>query len=152
MVGVPGTGIAATLLPYIFDILNAEIKSKGHHLDVIDFIKGISTEQTNIGVILKDIQAKDYADSLQLALDDALGIVSIIKGGPDAILAEALVNVIFLILNKTKLNVPFNEFLADIFNLTAELFDELEMKMPVSGAYVWSPLRGWVLKKTGVWK
>ena len=42
VVGVPGTGIAATLLPYIWDILNQEIKTGGR-LTVIDFIKGIST-------------------------------------------------------------------------------------------------------------
>jgi len=146
VVGVPGVGIAATLLPYIFDILNMEITTKGN-LQVIDFIKGISVEQSNIGIILADLKAKDYVDSIQLALDDALGITEIIKGGTDVKLAIVLVNTIFLIINATGANKPLNQFLGDLFNLPMEVWNEMEGKMPVSGNYVWSPLRGWILKQ-----
>jgi len=145
VVGVPGVGIAATLLPYIFDILNQEITTG--NLQVIDFIKGISVEQSNIGIILADLKAKDYVDSIQLALDDALGITEIIKGGTDVKLAIVLVNTIFLIINSTGANKPLNQFLGDLFDLPVEVWNEMEGKMPVSGNYVWSPLRGWILKQ-----
>lgn len=146
VVGVPGVGIAATLLPYIYDILNMEITTKGN-LQVIDFIKGISTEQSNIGVILAELKAKDYVDSLQLALDDALGVTEAIKGGPDVELAIVLVNTIFLIIKTTGAEKPLNQFLADLFGLPLEVWNEMQGKMPVSGSYVWSPWRGWILKQ-----
>jgi len=145
VVGVPGTGIAATLLPYVFDVLNGVLAGNGH-LQVIDFIKGISTEQTNIGLILQDIKAKDYVEGFELGLDDALAVLAVVQGGTEVTLAKVLVNTVFLIINKTGMNVPLDKFLADLFNIPVEIYDEIASKMPVSGNYVWSPLRGWILK------
>ena len=135
--GVPGVGIVATFIPYVFDILNMEILGHGH-VTMKMFEDAILTSQSNIGQILEDVQNRQYLDVARLGLDDLLDIAGAFGAGPYANILKALINVVFI----SAINLDAEKSINEFFD---EIGDLIENKPITSGGYVWSPLEGWIL-------
>jgi hypothetical protein len=147
LAGVPGVGIAATLAPYLFDMLNAGILGHGSVSPQM-FIDGMAHAQSNIGKFLDSVSKGDYVTAANIAIDDALDIAGAFIGGPYAVIAKLLVNITFAIIKASGLGMAFNQFIMDVIALPQQIDDALHGKYPEWGPYIFSPINGWVLKET----
>ncbi len=153
LAGVPGASVAATLVPYLFDLVNAEVDGRGK-VSVDDFVRELAYSQTNLGQIVDDISNRDWTGAAQLELDDLADVASTFGAGPAATLAKAAVNIGFAIAKTggdaqafTALFGALEQFAKDAAALPGEIAKEVEGKPLLSpdGNYRWDPLHGWVL-------
>ena len=148
--GVPGTGVAATVAPYLFDILNAELRGQGR-INKSVFIDALEHSHSNMAQIMKAIDDKKYEDAVQLGLNDVLDAAFIAGGGPYALGAKVVVNVGFAIAKDKNVEDFFVNIGMDIAEL-GSIFDDLDKTLRDlegnpeiqydSGKYVWDPFKG----------
>ena len=155
--GVPGASIAATLVPYVFDLMNAEIDARGRP-SLSTFIQHMIYAQTNIAAIAADIQKRDWADATHLELDDFLAVAGGFGAGPAATIARAALNIGFVIAKSDFEPQAFRDFFCgmermfqDAAHLPATVVMEIQghyVRDP-SGQWQYNPFRGWVRVSTG---
>jgi hypothetical protein len=153
LAGVPGASIAATLVPYIFDLANAEIDGRGH-VSVAQFVKQIAYAQTNLGAIFADIRKRDWSDATHLELDDLADVASAFGAGPAAAIAKAAVNIGFAIGKSGGDPAAFRAIFAgleqmfkDAAHLPSVVINEIngQYERDATGKWEYNPFRGWVL-------
>jgi len=152
LAGVPGCSLAATLAPYAFDLLNAEIDGKGH-VSLDDFIAQLAYAQTNIGAIFDDIQKRDWADATHLELDDLADVAAAFGAGPFAAITKAALNIGFAVAKGggdagafRAIFAGLEQMFRDAAHLPAEVIQEIKGQYEVdpTGKWKYSPFRGWV--------
>jgi hypothetical protein len=151
LAGVPGASIAATLVPYIFDLANAEIDGRGH-VSVARFVEQLAYAQTNIGAIFADIRKHDWADATHLELDDLADVASAFGAGPAAAIAKAAVNIGFAIAGSGGDPAAFRALFAgleqmfkDAAHLPSVVINEIngQYERDPTGKWEYNPFRGW---------
>jgi hypothetical protein len=153
LAGVPGASIAATLVPYIFDLANAEIDSRGR-VSVAQFVAQLAYAQSNLGAIFADIRKSDWADATHLELDDLADVASAFGAGPAAAIAKAAVNIGFAIGKSGGDPAAFRAIFAglekmfkDAAHLPSIVINEIngQYERDATGKWEYNPFRGWVL-------
>jgi hypothetical protein len=111
--GVPGATVAATIAPYVFDAVNAEIDGHGKPT-VQQFVTELVYSQTNLDQIVVDIGKHDWSEVTELTLDDLLDVASAFGAGPAATLTKAAVNIAFAIAKSGGEPAAFNALFAGV--------------------------------------
>jgi len=148
IVGVPGVTLASTIVPYLFDLLNAEISSGGR-VTVQAFVNTLDIAKTNLGAIVIDLANRDYIDAGEMEVSDVLSIVAAAFPGPIAAIVQIVVKAAFALARSEGDPLGFAKVFGIVGQMTAdlgEIVDELEgiPVMSADGRYQYSPLQGWV--------
>jgi hypothetical protein len=148
LVGVPGSALAATLAPYLFDFLNAEISSGGV-VTVQSFVNTLDIANSNLGTIIVDIANHDFLDAGDLELMDAISVVAVVFPGPASTIAQIIVKAAFALAKAKGDPLGFALIFEAVGHMTAdigEIVNELEGKPVLSadGRFEYSPVWGWV--------
>ena len=134
--GVPYTGTALKVLPYVFDVINALDSTKKPTLE--SFLTALADSSLNLDNLVFDIKTHDWEGVANIAIDDVLDIAGDF-GVPYTGVAEFVINLAF--------KSGFVVDAVEVFSRGVEDLMGLEGVTPSVQypGYQWDPLMGWVL-------
>jgi hypothetical protein len=171
ILGVPGMNVAATLLPYVWDLTNSAISHSGR-ISVQALVEGALKAQSNLGLIIAELERRQYIEALQLELNDLLNIAALVVPAPYIAIGKIAVTVGFGIVEYGGLAGMIDEAIGQMldgigraFQLPSDvafgphgeiyrgpyrydavdgwIYDPAVEKSP----YTWDVFQGWVLKE-----